>query len=699
MVQVAESDVLVAQPGAFHSFPSEIVDEHISTASPTSSTSPSILIHETSSTRSSTSRELPVLSPGSPCTSSACSTTSNALLPSSPESSQIHNLKPPTNNSSGMSPTSSSSESTLDEHSATLVSSRKQSVIEKRHICDICGKGFPYLSILESHKRCHTGEKPFKCHFCDKRFAQKATLQVHERTHTGERPYKCKYCEKTFAQYGTKTVHEKSAHLGIRNYKCPKCDKCLSSPSALYTHKKTHGDKVFQCPCCPKTFTLKNYLKLHVKQVHEQTERKHVCKFCQKSFAYAGSLQVHIRTHTGERPYCCKYCPKAFASQGNLQSHERTHTGERPYSCAQCNRTFIQKSQLTAHEATHNISSSSSRKESTDSIDGMCKLCGKNYSYPSVLCKLCEKTFNIVQPQAGSFQCEACGLSFVQKISLKVHQEKCQNLLNRRGSVVTNDSESSPSRLDDPQDLLDLDSERKRSLDINHGLLSGPLRPEPVHLNKPEYPAQSLLDPLMNPGLLSQLTSPTMTTPTFGLPPQSNYLLNQNLYDASSSSTLQFLQNLKSAELLSLLQQPQQQPLLPPPTSSFLPNQELQQGGHEMLVNNNYKSTLDNLLAEQQLLRLLMEVQQQNQPQTATVSQNLLSPPASLAYPSQSDLNEQLLLKVLEQQRAQPMERSEQQLAGLLPTSQHSDTANILTALNDLARQSQPVQSSHQLSI
>jgi uncharacterized Zn-finger protein len=32
--------------------------------------------------------------------------------------------------------------------------------IEKRHKCEICGKGFPYMSILESHKRCHTGEKP-----------------------------------------------------------------------------------------------------------------------------------------------------------------------------------------------------------------------------------------------------------------------------------------------------------------------------------------------------------------------------------------------------------------------------------------------------------------------------------------------------------------------------------------------------------
>lgn len=89
--------------------------------------------------------------------------------------------------------------------------------------------------------------------------------------------------------------------LGIRNYKCPKCSKCLSSPSALYTHKKTHGEKVFQCEFCPKTFTLKNYLKLHVKQVHEQNERKHICHFCNKSFAYAGSLQV-MTSYVDMRP-------------------------------------------------------------------------------------------------------------------------------------------------------------------------------------------------------------------------------------------------------------------------------------------------------------------------------------------------------------------------------------------------------------
>ena len=42
---------------------------------------------------------------------------------------------------------------------------------DKRHKCDVCGKGFNDMCPFKDHKNIHTGEKPYKCKYCSAYFA------------------------------------------------------------------------------------------------------------------------------------------------------------------------------------------------------------------------------------------------------------------------------------------------------------------------------------------------------------------------------------------------------------------------------------------------------------------------------------------------------------------------------------------------
>ena len=113
---------------------------------------------------------------------------------------------------------------------------------------------------------------------------------------------------------------------------------------------KKIGD--FQCPQCEKTFSSKQYMRVHIKKVHDKI-RDHMCDICSKTFATPKDLANHQFVHTGEKQYPCHICGKSYQSKDYLIIHTRMHTGEKPYFCELCGKSFSDPSSYAVHKRQH----------------------------------------------------------------------------------------------------------------------------------------------------------------------------------------------------------------------------------------------------------------------------------------------------------------------------------------------------------
>ncbi|XP_076251895.1 zinc finger protein 711-like isoform X2 [Rhynchophorus ferrugineus] len=190
--------------------------------------------------------------------------------------------------------------------------------------CDVCGKNYQTQRNLKRHYLTHTG-MPHVCHICGK----------------GKKRKTYKYCEKSEKPM---TKSQKSS------FPCEICGKIYASRTIVNYHVLTHNpDKKFQCNDCGKLFANKSILGDH-RRIHRLSYK---CKFCNKAFAYAASLETHINSHTGEKPHKCTICEKRYSNKSHLKEHIRIHTGERPYICSICGKTFAVKGNLNGHLKTH----------------------------------------------------------------------------------------------------------------------------------------------------------------------------------------------------------------------------------------------------------------------------------------------------------------------------------------------------------
>ena len=89
-----------------------------------------------------------------------------------------------------------------------------------------------------------------------------------------------------------------------------------SSPSRQTQPTSTHLAKV------------RKYHRRSKEEPKKESRLLHYCHICNKGFKDKYSVNVHVRTHTGEKPFSCQLCGKCFRQKAHLAKHHQTHAAK-----------------------------------------------------------------------------------------------------------------------------------------------------------------------------------------------------------------------------------------------------------------------------------------------------------------------------------------------------------------------------------
>ncbi|XP_076251897.1 uncharacterized protein LOC143191086 isoform X4 [Rhynchophorus ferrugineus] len=225
--------------------------------------------------------------------------------------------------------------------------------------CKICNASFGNNYEYKRHKRMHFKTRSMPCKICKKQCrtnSLKKHLQIHSKSEMNYN-FQCDVCGKNYQTQRNLKRHYLT-HTGMPHV-CHICGKGFRETNLLKDHLNIHnGITPYMCNLCSKSYRTGSALRLHKAYNHEGDHRRihrlsYKCKFCNKAFAYAASLETHINSHTGEKPHKCTICEKRYSNKSHLKEHIRIHTGERPYICSICGKTFAVKGNLNGHLKTH----------------------------------------------------------------------------------------------------------------------------------------------------------------------------------------------------------------------------------------------------------------------------------------------------------------------------------------------------------
>jgi len=103
--------------------------------------------------------------------------------------------------------------------------------------------------------------------------------------------------------------------------------KGLPSPSTTPT-PASPGSPVSRPSSGAHLAKVRKYNRRSKEEPKKESRLLHYCHICNKGFKDKYSVNVHVRTHTGEKPFSCQLCGKCFRQKAHLAKHQQTHASK-----------------------------------------------------------------------------------------------------------------------------------------------------------------------------------------------------------------------------------------------------------------------------------------------------------------------------------------------------------------------------------
>jgi len=177
------------------------------------------------------------------------------------------------------------------------------------------------------------------CDVCEQVFPNQQEKKMHlkltgHNTDDASKRFPCPICGRKFRVKEQMKRHVEQIHEDNKNYKCSRCDKAFNNEFSMRRHEA--NDAVHAAgPKPPRTLEDLN------------------CPYCDKVFPSRkrSIYKYHIKAHL-ESPVPCELCGKEVAAS-YIDKHTKTCKKERDFACSYCSKKFCRKDLLTDHTRLH----------------------------------------------------------------------------------------------------------------------------------------------------------------------------------------------------------------------------------------------------------------------------------------------------------------------------------------------------------